>query len=355
MNYAGPVSKPDIAVSHGVIRWDAWYGNTAATPAFYTARTYDTITPVNYQAKAPLHLNQGTSPVTWADSQSTFDNEITVAKNGGIDYFAYFRYDPVVSGGIYASMNTAYNYHLSSSIGNQVGAVMIRQANDLGTTGSFATQVANCVTIMQGSKYYLQNGRPLMYVWVDSADIAGYWSGSFANLATCIASIRSQAIAGGLANPWIVSMGAGAPTTTTASLGVDACCNYLGPIVAGLPSTYADFDANIRTYWDTFTNQMVPITMVGWDNRARVQQPEPWATGLTTTARTTTPTLAQFASHLMAARAYVRANPVRCPLKTVLTYAWDECDEGGQMPCPTVGDPSGTLSRSYAMSKQAIF
>lgn len=338
-------------ISHGCIRWDAWYGSGVDYASFYTARCFNDIDPVNYRAQAPAHLNQSTSPVTWADTQATFDAEINAAADGGLDYFAYLRYAAPDA----QNLNAGYNYHLTSSVGARVGVTIIRQADDLGTTGNFAAQVSATVTIMQGARYYRLNGRPLLFIYINETMLATYWDGQFSNLATAVASIRSSAISAGLPEPVIVSMGAGASRVSPSSMGCDACSNYLGAIAEGIPSTYETFMNYGAADWDSYTLQMVPITMVGWDKRARAQQPEPWAAGATVTQRAAAPTVAQFAAHLMQARAYIRANPTRCPYKTVLTYAWNECNEGGQMPCPTVGDPSATLSKAFAMAKQALY
>jgi hypothetical protein len=352
MDYGGPPVRAEVDIKHGCIRWDAWYGNDPDNySSFYTARTFDDTDPVNYRDNAPSHLDQTTSPVTWADTQATFDAEINAAADGGIDYFAYLRYVTPDT----RNLNAGYDYHIASSVGDRVGVTIIRQADDLGTTGNFAAQVADTVTIMQGARYYRLGGRPLLFIYIDANMLGDYWGGSFANLATAVASIRSSAIAAALPEPIIVSMGAGASRTNPGAMGCDACSNYIGAVPDGLPSTYETFMNYGAADWDTYSSTMVPITMVGWDKRARVQNPEPWAEGDTLTKYATAPTYAQFAAHLMQARAYIRANPTRCPYKTVLSYAWNECTEGGQMPCPTVGDPAGTLSRAFAMSKRALF
>lgn len=351
MDYASYGGKLNQTISHGVIRWDPWYGNTAGYNSLHTAATFSDVDPVDYRDLAPAHADITNPTITWADSQSTFDNEINVAADGGIDYFAYLRYKSPDAGG----MNVGYDYHLTSSVGSRVGVVVIRQADDMGTTGNFATQVSEQVTIMQNAKYYRQQGRPLMYLYIDENMLGDYWGGSFANLAAAMASIKSTAVGAGLPEPIIVSMGAGASRINPTGMGCDACSNYISRVPDGLPSTYESFMNYGSSDWDSYSSTMVPITMVGWNRSPRVQHPEPWAVGATLDKYTETPTVAQFAAHLMQARKYIRDNPVRCPYKTVLTYAWNECTEGGQMPCPTIGDPAGTLCRSFAMAKQALF
>lgn len=351
MDYALPTAKPAVTISHGVIRWDAWYGNSEDYASFYTARCFNDIDPVNYRDQAPAHLDQTTNPVTWADTQATFDAEINAAADGGIDYFAYLRYQTANT----QNLNAGYNYHLASSVGARVGIVMIRQADDLGSTGDYATQVAECVTMLSHARYYRLGGRPLMYLYIDANMIDGYWNGSFANLAAAVNAIRTAAGVAGLPEPIIVSMGAGASRTNPSLMGCDACSNYIGTVPDGLPSTWEAYMNHSAADWDTYSSTMVPITMVGWDKRARSQQPEPWAGDTTVTKWVEHPTIAQLAAHLMQARKYIRDNPTRCPYKTVLSYAWNECNEGGQMPCPTVGDPTGSLSRAFAMAKQALY
>lgn len=350
MDYA-QFAKPGVTISHGCIRWDAWYGDSEDYASFYTARCFDDITPVNYRNQAPAHLNQNTSPVTWADTQTTFDAEINAAADGGIDYFAYLRYRTNNT----QNLNAGYNYHLASSVGARVGMAMIRQADDLGTTGNYATEVAEVVSLIGHARYYRLGGRPLLFLYIDANMLVDYWGGNFSNLATAVNAIRTAALAAALPNPIIISMGEGASRVDPSSMGCDACSNYIGAVPDGLPSTWEEYMNYSAADWDTYSDTMVPITMVGWDKRARAQQPEPWVDDPTVTKRVEAPTIAQLATHLMQARKYIRDNPVRCPFKTVLTYAWNECNEGGLMPCPTVGDPAGTLSRAFGMAKQALY
>ena len=339
-------SKPTLSISHGIIRWDSWYG--ASGNALVTANEVSVQYPT-WLSRAPSHCNTGTNPVTWGDTQATFDNELNVAAACLIDYFVYLRYasgDP---------LNSGYNYHMASAKKSSMKFCWMVQANRMGSTGSFSTQVSDVVTAMQDSQYMKVLGnRPILYIYVDTTDLATFWGGSDSNFAAMIASIRSNAISAGLANPYIVDAGPGAYSSNAGltAWGIDAASDYAAPVPAGLDQPYATLDSTVRAYWDNHytASTIVPNCMVGWDAR-----PRRILNNQTPTAWFETATLGAFTAHLQAARSYIRNNPARCPAQTILTYAWNECTEGGVMPCPTIGDPAGTLARAFAAAKASIW
>lgn len=335
-----------MPVTFGAIRWDAWYGNDPSYNSFQTAATFTDTTPIDWRSRAPAHANLLTTPIIWADSQATFDNEINVAANGGLDYWVYLTYASPDAG----HMNQGLAYHLASSIKDRMKFALMRQANDLGTTGNFTTQINAVVAYMQNSAYMMSGGRPLLYIYFNPTDIANFWGGSSANFVAMITALRAAAITAGLQNPYIISVSG--DTSSNVTYGTDAVSNYIGPIPSTPGAPYTVLDAAARDYWSTglTASAIVPICMVGWDPRPRRQHPESWANSSGTTW-IVGPTVSELAAHLMAARLYITIHQARCPAKTVLVYAWSENDEGGVMPGPTVGDPGGTLSQAFGLAK----
>lgn len=340
-------SKPLIPITHGVIRWDSWYGTGGSndTTALEASAQYPA-----WLFRAPLHVNSGTNPVTWGDTQATFDNEINVAANNGVDYFAYLRYGPISP-----ELDRGYNYHMASSIKGRMKFCWMVQANRMGSTGSFSTQVAELVTVMQDSQYMkVLTNRPLVYMFVGTTDLANFWGGSDSNFAAMIASVRTNAASAGLGDPYFVDVGPGAYSSNAAitAWGMNAVSDYNTAPISALNQAYALLDQQTQAYWLAHfkADTMVPNTMVGWDPRPRkIQQ------NATITSWYQTPTLGEFTAHLQAARNFIRNNPAKCPAQTVLTYAWNEFTEGGVMPAPTFGDPSGTLARAFAAAKASVW
>lgn len=334
-----------MPVTFGAIRWDAWYGNDPTYNSFQTAATFSDITPTDWRSRAPLHANLS-DPITWADSQATFDNEINIAANSGLDYWVYLTYRAPDAG----HMNAGLAYHLASSIKDKMKFALMRQANDFGTTGNYNAQINDTVTYMQNSAYMTVNGRPLLYVYFNANDIANFWGGANANFAEMVTALRAAVVAAGMQNPYIVSVGG--DLTSTATYGVDAVSNYITHIPSTPGAPYASLDLQAQADWTGLltASTIVPICMVGWDPRPRRQHPESWADSSGTTW-VVTPTLSEFTAHLVAAKNYIRNNPTRCPAQTALVYAWSEYDEGGVMPGPTVGDSSGSLSQAFGLAK----
>lgn len=270
-----------------------------------------------------------------------------MAAANGIDYWAYLYFGASDT----SNMNAGLAYHKASSIASKVKICLMPAANLLGTTASHSAQIADLITTIVNPNYMLVGGRPLIYIYMNSTDIATNWGGVNANFAAFISDLRAAVIAAGLKNPFVTTVGSGGDRTSLATFGVDAVSNYTGLIPTGNGSTYASMDLATRQWWDTAltASAIVPICMVGWDPRPRNQDPESFATAEANWV--VTPTLSEFTTHLKAARTYTGQFPWRCPAKTVLVYAMTEYDEGGVMPGPTVGDPAGTLGQAFAAAK----
>lgn len=333
--------------SIGAIRWDAWYSTAPGAPALATAIS---LGESDLQPYAPLHMQVDTGyKLTPRVSQAIIDAEITAAAANGVGYWAYLMYGRTVGGPNYAAgMMDAWDYHQSSSIKGAMPWVAMMQPGLMGATGNYGTQVATMVGYFQQSNYYtVAGGRPLLYIYWDATSFASAWGSSLANMAAMISSLRSATVAAGLATPYIVVMN-GAETTVYTGLGADAITSYVGSWSATVDGTYAALDAATQAYWATLgaTNvPIVPIAMSGWAPIGRTRRPVPWQAsfrrpyfGLRTAwAR---PTAAELKAHIAAARAYVTANPSKCPANSILLYSWNEHDEGVGI-APSIGTPAG--------------
>ena len=348
MSFACPpvgFAKASVPVTFGAIRWDAWYG-TNANIADQTAATLSWTSPIDYSARSPAHANQSTNPQTWGDNQTTFDAEITAAVTGGLDYFIFTT-------GTANNFGAALAYYMASSKKNQIKFCSMASSNNMGSTGNFTTQINAIVTTMGDTQYMKVNGRPLLFIYMSTTDIANFWGGSNSNFVTMITALRAAAITASLLSPYIVTMGGGGDDhTSTATFSVDAVTNYAVAIPTGVGAPFATLAAGAESYWTTVltASAIVPICMSGWDPSPRNQHPESFAS-YEGANWFIAPQISDLAVHLTAARRYIQNNRARCPANTAIVYAWNEYDEGHSVISPTVAEPTGSVARAFNVAK----
>lgn len=306
--------------------------------------------PVDYRQRAPLHADISTNPLTWKDSQYTFDNELLIAGQGGIDYFAYLKYQDVLA----TNMNQGLKYHMASDVGSSVKFCLIRQSNDLGNAfgGRLTIKTLTEETVykyfLHQYYYYIAPNQPLLYIYIGPNDIVNWWNGSNSNFAAAIAEIRRVASRIGL-TPFIVSMGPGSDLTSLNTFGVDAVTSY-ARVATGTAAPYSTLTTFIEGDWTTgyTAGKMVPLTMSGWDPSPSNQHP----IGFYSVENNSfaAPTVAQLATHLTNARNFIKNNPSKCPIPTILTYSWSEYSENGGVIGPSLGNPSG-LAAAFNIAK----
>lgn len=331
----------------GAIRWDAWY--TSNGPA---ANTAGALGQPKWQSRAPAHAIASARATTFAPTQTTFDAEITAAKNAGLKYWAYLMYG-VNNGDANRSpeMMAGFNLHQSSSIKSQMKWCMMQQVGLFGAAGNYTTQVSGMVTYMQQSNYQrVLTNRPLLYLYWVSSDFATYWTSSYTNFKAALDALRTSAQAAGLGNPYVVVLAdASVVGPIATNIGADAVSSYVVPDPKLVAGTFASLDTAAQSYWSSLAatgKPIVPICMAGFDRRPRIERPVPWEAstqrpGFGANVCVTPPTNAEMVTHLQAAANYVSANPSICPSTAALIYAWNEHDEGGWL-APTLGDPSGS-------------
>lgn len=331
----------------GAIRWDAWYGNEAETPGRSVSRT---LSPNEYHARAPFWTTEvATNLLEWSPTQTTMDQEIAFAAAGGIDYWAFLLYPRATL----PSMMIGFDLYQASADKADVKWAMIRQDTDMGTTGNYATQVAEMVAYCQQSNYQkVLTTRPLVYI-LDAGGIAANFGGSNANFKAAIDAFRSAAQSAGLGDPYVCLLQY--TTALRVTLAADAQSYYALSGQSAPKQPYTTLDSYLRTVWAALAvsvGKTIPLCEAGWDQSPRRFRPVPWEIasvrpGFGTDRRTLAPTNPELVAHVQAGLDYVAANPSVCDADTLLIYAWNEFDEGGWL-CPTLGDPTG--SRLTALS-----
>jgi hypothetical protein len=333
------------AVAVGAIRYDAW--DAPASPL--TIAEAAALSQTAYLARAPFWATVAGSTVTLpAATQARIDAEIDQAVAAGLDFWAFLGWAPG------DTANAALNLYRSSAKRGQVGFCIIENMQGLFFLGSWLPNVARTIGLMAETGYRRVLGtRPLLFInAMSDADIIARF-GSLAATATVFAGIRSQCIAAGVGDPYIVVMdGWHVRAASLAAYGADAATSYAALGQATTPTPYASLSAAVEQWRIDLAalgvDLVVPLT-AGWDPRPRIGGSATWfgaqATG-SATAYWQQPTPAELAQHVADGIAWLRRNPTAAPAQVALLYAWNEFTEGGWI-CPTwiSGNPAGDTSR----------
>jgi hypothetical protein len=160
-----------------------------------------------------------------------------------------------------------------------------------------------------------------------------------------IDAFRTRVQQAGLGNPYIIVQDFSPQNAKAAAvtLGADAISTYLiGNPGNGTP--YINLAADAEGFWNKQKSTgaaVVPLVVVGYDRRPRVQNPGPWETcqqncpGIDIYYQQATPQ--ELKNHLQSAIAWTANNASTDPSKLILIYAWNENDEGGWL-VPTLSE-----------------
>lgn len=334
-------------IYYGAIRWDFWYSNTGACQS-----TANSLGNPDYRSRAPFFATEVSSNnISFNPTQATMDAEINFAVNGGLSYWAFLLYDR--AGNDPEGMQ-GYDLFQTSTIKNNIKWCQMRPSTMFGTTGNYATQVAEAVAMCQQSNYQkVLTNRPLVYFYWNGA---GNFGGSLVNMKAAIDAFRTGCTNAGLGNPYIVMVDFDLTDSVANStaLGIEAITSYLAGNSTGLNQSYASLASAAQSSWATkaAVYNMVPICMQGWNRAPRIVRPVRWEAsdqrpyqGIL--RKVPQPTSAELISHMAAAKTFIDAHPTECDAKAAIIYAWNEFDEGGYL-CPTLGDPTGSLLSAIA-------
>lgn len=353
--------RPLLAQTTGVtpvfIKWDAWYNNTETV----TRQFHEQLSPARWQFRAPWFCQVlGTERITCNGQQADVDIEIQAAANAGIKAFAYVWYGGNATGaGMSTSLHRGWELHQSSAYKDQTkwcGHVGIDKFgyNPWSNTAGWH---ANCdiwaSDYFKRSNYLKVGGRPVIFISWSQASLVSHFANSTANTVTAFNYLRSQSIAAGAGDPYIIGMDdlSGSITASNVKTWIngDAISAYVASSAISypkLPQTAAELYTKVQSYWAgqqvATGNKTVPIAMLGWDSRPLIEMPEfnrgytPWVGHQWYYTRGTN---AEIANHLQACVNFIGANQPACDSKIFLTYAWNENCEGGTVGMPTLGDP----------------
>lgn|GEM_PF-1399701 len=355
VDFVGPVDSSGVVV--GAIRFDAWF-----SPDNYGHE--NRLEPVEYHDRLPFYakINTDGSVEVRGDSQTTVDQEIQYAADGGLDYWAFDYYGiygkkPRRGDSAWGGLHYGLRYYLSSEYREQLNFA-------LNVTGEWLFEgddtskwdrefVPTVISLMKEDGYQtVLNKRPLIYIY--KMDKASEKMGGDEELAKGIARLRKAAVRNGLKDPYIVGLlwGYTHPSESVMQYGVDAVSAYTAhrgnDYNDGRLWPYSDLALSNSRLWERLSNEdveVVPIVNVGWDYRPNIannnnekaiesyensplyERAKPW----------------EIRNHLMDAVSWVKTHSKNAKSKAILIYSWSEYPEGGML-APSLNEGSVRLN-----------
>lgn len=309
----------------GVIHWDAslppetYFG-------YYQTRT---LSPQKYRTFTPYYAKVlGEEKITYGErEQADYDLELSYAKEAGIDYFAYVFYPDRgsrehisltygdCSHRVY-ELNRARRMHETSSLRDQLSIAAI-----VGAHPFTEEDVADLVRLLGAPYYETVEGRPLLYLFGGVRE-------------EIMERIAKRCAEQGIPRPWFVAMYNDAPEKDAPVEKADALSAYA--VTAGGITRYgelAERALSLDRARLAAGRAVIPLFTVGWDPSPRIDIPSPWVTypNIPYAAYATEEELLLAAEEMAD---FIEKEAGNAFLGHILTFAWNEFEEGGWI-CPT--------------------
>jgi hypothetical protein len=343
---AGTAKAAPAGVVAGAIRWDAWYQNTDSS--IFAQRN---LSWIQYQGRAPKHCGTIDQTFQCIGTQAVIDAEIRAALSGNLKFWAF------VWSASNSSFRTAWRLYQSSTLRSSInwcGIVTLAQIGSVPFADmTWKARIEEWADYMRQSHYQKVDTpdgkrRPVLFLLWHPTELQTHFGGSTQNLKAALVHLRGLVAASGIGHPYVVILGGVSEGAHQRECGADALSNYISGFKTEAGGPYLALDEQTRAYWPLLAaagDAIVPIAMVGWDDRPREEHPVPWETPTKRPSDAiskyyVSPTPTEFADHIQAAVGYIRKNTRACASRLLLIYSWDECDEGGGL-VPTRADPSG--------------
>ncbi len=326
----------------GAIRWDAWYATST------DATTSENFVANNYGVNASLFTSYSYREPTfgWFDhgavsnEQAIIDQEILDASNGGLDYWSFDWYHQD-SGTTSAELMAPFNDYMASQYHNRLKFTFMLS----NTTASYwdSSEVPYVVSKFQDGQYLkTSDNRPVVF-WFGASGLNG--TGAFGpNWRTELNNLTNADAAVGLGPPLFIDNNM--DLVSTEQYGFDGATSY-GPSGSGVGGAgghcYSAEVAVEKANWST-TAQAGLLSVPGLSpvNDGRPRNATSWVQQ---------PTYSQWEQQLKDAYTWVASassTTVTNP-RLMLTYAWNEIDEGGPGIEPTVQDGTKYLDAIKAV------
>ena len=330
--FALPTSAVDGSTAFmpqvGAIRWDAWYGGEkgpvgAAVETSLNAKKWHYRLPFFAQILGPdkVHID--------GSSQEVMDKEIDYAANAGLTYWAYVLY------GEHDPMYYGIKNYLASSHRNKIKFSLILQVGNALDSPSIHGELDRIKSLVTERGYLtVLDQRPVIFLGFIDLNPA-----DTAVLRGALADLGSFCQEKGQGRPYYVIMdfSPAKGKKWMDALGADAITTYETWGNANIQGgTFGELSRGTEWFWDQCKATgapVVPIVMTGMDRRPRVEHPVPWETWQKTGdgidkyfAR---PKPEEIGAQMASACKWIKVNRASAPTQLILTYAWNENDEGG--------------------------
>lgn len=337
----------------GVINWDCSLPSTTWFGACQTR----SLSPDRYRYLTPYYADIiGVDKIDYhRRTQAEYDVELAYAISAGIDYFAYCWYGeqpdvkriPIAKGkaGVCEDhlweLAWARKMHIASPLRDKLHLCAIVLGNHVYTD----LELGNLARAMSEEWYeHLPDGRPLMYL---------YWDETNGEI---VERVRKACREVGSGDPFVVTMrGSRKDLPVSGDRAIQARSAYGPPAPPGDGAfrRYGEFFAAVQKRnqdWIDEGFDVVPCFAVGRDHWPRIEHAVPWCDNHP--RRYASPaTERELVEGARALKKWIDLNREKCRINHVLTYAWNEFEEGGCI-CPLWG-PNGNAdtSRLEAFSK----
>ena len=279
-------------------------------------------------------------------TQAVIDQEITYAKNAGLDYWAFVTYAPS------EYMSLSLKCYLSSSLRSQIKYCLVTECQRWDDT-NYVNWLVNL--IKQSGYQVVLNNRPIIFLSFITQQIIDKHFSDIRELGKILSDFRAKVKYSGLNDPYIIIM------DTNPSNGkrwMDLLdCQALSSYAINCneeKGSYVNLANCTETFWEKCKEtkaQVVPIIMSGWDRRPRIENPIKWETwqkpGVGIDYYYEAPTALELCNHVKSALNWLELNKTSAQAQLALIYAWNEIEEGGYI-VPTLKE--GTI-RLDAVSK----
>ena len=336
----------------GVVNWDCslpsdtWFGHYATT-SLSPAR-FRHCTPFYADVKGPDKIDYH-----WRTVEE-YEREMQYAIDAGIDYFAYCWYGELKpeDGKDFTSvakgktpccdkhvweLATARQLHAKSRLRDKLKMcgilVVLHPLAD--------AELESLARAMKESWYQKAEGRPLLYLFGGRGDEP-------------VGRLRKICAKVGAGDPYAVVL-----TKKAQPMGgpnaVQALSDYTC-VVSGVTNFAQIVERTIRNNGVRAASgcPVIPNFVVGWDPSPRIVNPVPWC-GYGKPPYAPTATEAELLEGARKMADWIKANRAACPTGHILTFAWNEFEEGGWI-CP-IWRPDGKpdTSRLRAFRKVTDF
>ena len=325
----------------GVVNWDCslpsntWFGHYATT----------SLSPAHFRHCTPYYADvKGPDLIDYHwRSVEEYEREMQYAIDAGIDYFAYCWYgeqkpedgkdftpvkvgrenlcDPHVW-----ELATARQLHAKSRLRDKLKMCAI-----LVTLHPLAdAEVESLARAMKESWYQTAQGRPLLYLF------GGKGKG-------LLPRIRKTCRVVGARDPYVVAL-SNSRYDMTGDDGVQAISAYVDG-ASGVETFAAAASSRINGNAKRAATGMdlIPTFTLGWNPSPRLEHPVPWC-GYRKTRYMKPATEAEWLQGAQEMADWIRAHRASCPTGHILSFAWNEFEEGGWI-CPT-WRPNGNFDTS---------